>query len=427
LPTALTKFLAKPLVANSLALYAVQGLNYLMPLLLLPFLLRALSPEGYGQIMLAQALMGYALILIEFGFNFTAARDISIARHDAARVAEIFWTTTVAKMSLLVVSGVVVGAIVTLTPRFRHEWSVFAASGLLLLGNVTFPQWYFQGLERLRAVALIQTAAKCVVTLSAILLVHSRADVFLAALILAAPQVIGAALTFIFRIPLWPRTFYRPTRADVLRSLRESRHLFTSNIATTLYLNTNTFVLGIVIGDRAVASYSVSNRIVAAVQGLATPVTQSAFPRLSHLFAHHPPQAWQLLRRVSFFLLPGMLIACLGVAALAPTIVTALAGHDYAEAIPVLRIMAAVPLLVTVAVILAQLVMVNIGLQRELSLIYLGVGVLNLALLLPLLREFAAAGAAISLVISECCGPALMALVILVYKRRHATARIDSV
>jgi len=53
--------MGRGIVGDALSLYAVQGLNYLVPLLLLPYLLRVLSPEGYGSIAFAQSLVGYAI------------------------------------------------------------------------------------------------------------------------------------------------------------------------------------------------------------------------------------------------------------------------------------------------------------------------------------------------------------------------------
>ncbi len=50
---------------NALSLYAVQGLNFLLPLIILPYLLRVLSPRGYGSIVFAQALMGYAVLFTD--------------------------------------------------------------------------------------------------------------------------------------------------------------------------------------------------------------------------------------------------------------------------------------------------------------------------------------------------------------------------
>lgn len=49
----------------SFAVCRIQGLNYLLPLIVLPYLLRVLRPTGYGTIVTAQALMGYAMVVPE--------------------------------------------------------------------------------------------------------------------------------------------------------------------------------------------------------------------------------------------------------------------------------------------------------------------------------------------------------------------------
>src|SRR5580658_4032705 len=109
----LAQFWRRPLLGNALSLYAVQGLNYLVPLLLVPYLLRTLGPNGYGAIVFAQALMGYAVLVTDYGFNLTAARDISIVRDDARAVAKIYWSTMAAKLILFLASCLVI-ALITL-------------------------------------------------------------------------------------------------------------------------------------------------------------------------------------------------------------------------------------------------------------------------------------------------------------------------
>lgn len=399
-------------MSNALALYAVQGLNYLMPLILLPFLLRSLQPQGYGAIMFAQSLLGYAAIVVEFGFNFTAARDISLARHDPLAVARIFWTTCAAKLLLLLAMGLIVALLVVIVPVFRKDWPLYAASSLLLIGNVLFPQWYFQGLERLKTVALLQAVAKCVATLAAIFLVRSADDLILAAIILASHQTVGALVGLCLGKAPIPQYFHRPSFLEISHALKNSRALFFANIATTLYLNTNTFVLGIMSGEVAVALYSVAARIIATIQGLAAPVVQAVFPRASLLFVHDRLQAWRLCRHTALVLVPTMVLACAMLLILAPQVIGVLGGHQYLQAIAVLRTMAVVPLLVTVAMLLSQVVMVNIGLAAQLSRIYLTVGLLNLLLLPVLIFAMAERGAALSLVIAETIGPLLMFAVI---------------
>ena len=404
---------------NVLSLYAVQGLNTLMPLVTLPFLLRALHPAGYGAIMFAQSLMGYALLFIEFGFNFTAAREISVARDRPDEVARIYWTTLAAKTLLLAASALVIAAIVAVVPSFRRAWPVFAASGLLLLGNVAFPQWYFQGLERLKETAAIQAVAKLIGAACVIAFVRSPADLLIATVILSAPQLLAALAALGLRKKLAPTQFYRPTVLDIRSALGRSGHMFAASVSTTLFLHTNTFVLGLMRGPEAVALYSLANRLISALQSLVSPVAQAAFPRASLLFEQNRAEAWRLVKRIAWLLVPAMALASVLLVIFAPQIVRLLGGSNWSEVVPILRTMAVVPVLVTLATLLAQTVMVNVGLTRQLFRIYLSIGLLNLVLLPLLILSQGAQGAAMALVVAEALGPALMLAVL----RRHVRAR----
>jgi PST family polysaccharide transporter len=403
-----SRILRGRMARNALSLYAVQGLNFLMPLILLPYMLRILTPDGYGSIVFAQAFMGYAIMLTDFGFNMTATRDISVARDNPQQVAKVYWTTMAAKAVLLLLSAVIICITVAALPRLRKDSDVFAICGLLLIGSAIFPGWYFQGLERLREVAVVQAISKCVITAGMFIFVKSSHDKLLAAFLMSAPQLVGMGIALILRFPAAPITFYRPTSADVRGALKGSSDMFFATASTSLYLYTNTFILGLMAGERAVAFYSVGNRLVIAVQSLTSPITQAIFPRASMLFSTRPDEAWQLVRRVSWLLFPLMGVASLVMVIFAPFIVSLFGGTTYAPASSVMRIMAPVPLLITAASLLAQTIMVNIGFTRYLWRVYIAVGLLNLVTLPPLVHFFAANGAAVSLTMSELLGPVLM-------------------
>lgn len=412
LATAVSAFFRRQLVSNALSLYVVQGLNYLVPLLVLPFLLRALGPRDYGAILLAQSLMGYALILTTFGFNFSAARDISVARRDPQAVAKVYWTTMAAKGALLLASCGVLAVIVTAVPAFREHWRVCAACSLLVLGDVLFPQWYLQGLERLKEAALAQAISRLAVAAAIILMVRSPGDMLLAAALSSAPQLLAVFVSRALGRPLAPAAFYRPSLADVSGALKRSWHIFASSVSTTLYLNTNTFVLGLMCGTPAVAEYGLANRLISVLQGIATPISQAVFPRASLLFAERRAEAWALLARVTRLVLPIIALASLCVGVFAPEIVRVLGGEAYAGAATAVRIMMINPVLIAAAGIPAQTIMVNTGLTKQMMRAYLAAGIVNLAVLPFLVSAYAASGAALSLAIAETVACTLLAAAI---------------
>lgn len=393
---------------NIASLYAVQGLNYLVPLIVLPYLLRVLGPRVYGSIAFAQALMAYLTILTDFGFNFSATRAVSIAREDPTEIARIFWSTMAAKAALLILGVLAVAPTVLFVPTLRHHAAVIAICGLAVCGSVALPQWYYQGLERMRSMAAIQVGGK-IVTLGLIFaFVHSPGDELAAAAFLSLSPLLAGIACFAAVPVIAPVRVRRPTLAEILSALSSSWHLFLSNAATSIYVNSNVFLLGLISGDYAVALYSLANKVALFIFNLMTPAVQAVFPRASLLFGSSVREGWAFVRRLSKYLLFGAGLLSLAVISLAPLIVRALGGARYAGAVPVLRIMGLLPIVLMVATVVAQIVMINLGLTRQLSRIYMVAGALSLTLLPILASRYQAIGAALSLLTVETVGPLLM-------------------
>jgi O-antigen/teichoic acid export membrane protein len=100
-------------------------------------------------------------------------------------------------------------------------------------------------------------------------------------------------------------------------------------------------LLGYVYGAREVAYFRVAMTVIDAVNRLATSLLMVAFPALARLAARGDAQAvLRLIRRSSLLLVAVGIPGCALLAALAPWIIQLASGHDYARAVPVLRVLA---------------------------------------------------------------------------------------
>ena len=411
------------LLSDVLSLYVVQGVNYLIPLLVLPYLLRTLNPMGYGAIVFAQSLVNYLRIFTNFGFNFSATRDVSLARDHREQLGRIFWTTLTAKICLLVIGVAAIAPFILLIPLLRQHANVIDASGLALCGSVLLPEWYFQGTEHIRHLAAIQAASNVVMLVAIFVFVRSPHDEVTAAAILSLPSLLGGGISLLVMSLAWPVSWHCPTVQGVWNALRGSFHLFISGAATSVYVNSNVFLIGIICGDFQVALYSVANRIALAATGVLSPIVQASFPRASVLFHRSVEDGLGFAKTIWRYLFTLAIVMSGVLLIFARQIVEILGGARYLDAIPVVRVMGLLPVAIGTAMVLAQIVMVNVGLTRRMSRIYMIAGVISVALLVPLAYRFGALGGAVSLLAVEIAGPILMARSIVQWLHLRKTER----
>jgi PST family polysaccharide transporter len=68
----------KTILNNFFSLTLLKVLTYILPLITFPYLIRVLGVEKFGLIMFAQATMYYFEIVVDFGFNLSATREVAL-------------------------------------------------------------------------------------------------------------------------------------------------------------------------------------------------------------------------------------------------------------------------------------------------------------------------------------------------------------
>src|SRR5580698_7250567 len=192
------------LADNVASLFLLQGLTTLLPLLTVPYLVRTLWQDRFGALAFAVATMQQLVILTDFGFNFSATRYVAIHREQPELVNRCFSAVMTAKLGLSAISGIAVAALLAWVPKFHAEWPLFAVSFLMVLGNVLFPYWMFQGLERLRFVAIATSIARVVMTALIFILVHGPQDTLRAAFLQTSSFLVSAMIALPMLAAIFP-------------------------------------------------------------------------------------------------------------------------------------------------------------------------------------------------------------------------------
>ena len=125
---------------NIISLLVFQGGNYIIPLLVLPFLTRTLEVDGFGLYSTVFSLSQYFIIFIDYGFNLSATKSIAKAKNNEL-INTIFWKIIHTKLVLFLISSVVL-AFLCFCNLFSFEALILL---VMFLGTVFTPLWFFQG------------------------------------------------------------------------------------------------------------------------------------------------------------------------------------------------------------------------------------------------------------------------------------------
>lgn len=385
---------------NIAALSILQALNYVAPLITVPYLVRVLGPAHFGLLSFAQALIVYFDAITGYGFSLSATRAVAHCRSEPARLSEAFWRTIYARTALMLASGAVLTILVAATPRLRATPLLYAAAFLTVVGTVAFPAWFFQGLEQMRAITLAQATARALSIPALILLVHRPEDYLHAAVIQGAVPVLASIL---IAPAVWRRLPFRPPPprlAEIARTLREGWSLFVTQIGLVLSTATTTVVLGFVAGSTEVGYYSAADKVVRAASSLLGPVAQALYPHLSSLRKHSLDLTLSVMRKSFAWIGALALGASVATFVLAGPVGLLLWGPGFAPSVTVLRCLSPLPLVFALINILGTQTMLVFEMDVLLGRIVLFGAAVNLVLSAILSSAFGAVGAAAATVTS---------------------------
>ena len=401
-------------VGNALGLYVVMIGSYLLPIATLVFLARLLGPRSWGSLAFMQAFAGLATLVVGYGFNFSATREVARFRDDAAHLADLLGGVLGAKVVLAGVALVLAVSISSVVPQVREQEKLLWPAMLWGL-SVSFTMgWYYQGLEQMAFVARWETLARALSLAGILLLVRSAGDTW-KVLVIQGVLLFGAVIVemvFAYRNV----AFRMPTPRLVWRTLRLGWSMFLFQGALSFYTVGNGFIVGLLASPVVVGYYVGGERIGKTLASLLYPITQALFPRISHLAARARDDAARLARTSLFVMGAAGCLMGLAIFAAAPSLVRVGLGAGFEQAVLVLRILALLPPLMAVSNVLGIQWMLALGLDHLVNAVVFSACVLNVSLAIILVPHYLHVGMAVAVVSSE----ALVAFgLYAVLKQRH--------
>lgn len=308
---------------NTFWQYGLQLVKYIFPLITLPYLTRALEPEGYAFYAYVVSFMAFAQVFVDFGFNLSGTKRIARAETIAEK-NRVVGAVEEARLVLCLVAGAVVMGIAAFLPLTKNNLPYVFLAFLAVCGKGLVPDFLFQGHEDMGPITTRFLVSKSVSTAFTFVFVHSMADIMWVPVLDIVSNGIALVWSFAAAKRRFGTTIERVSLRDALAELKTSGLYCFSNMAASVFSGFTTLLIGVVITDAAQISYwSLAMTAVNAVQALYSPIVNSLYPHMVNT------GDYRFAKKLALLALPAVLIGTVAFDCLANFIMLVLGGERY--------------------------------------------------------------------------------------------------
>jgi len=250
------------LIANFGYLSIFQFVNLLLPLLTYPYLIRVIGSDVYGRIIYAQSIIAYFSILINYGFNISATKDVSIFRNDKMKLTEILSSIYIIKTIIFLLSFLLLLILVLSVQEFGKYKILYLFSFGACFYELIFPVFYFQGVEKIKYITLISLISRLIYVALIFILIRRADDYLLVPLLNFIGAFISGVLTIYILLYKENVNLKWQSKETIKHYFKESRPFFLSRFSSVVISRTNTIIIGSFIGYSEVSYYDLGQKIL---------------------------------------------------------------------------------------------------------------------------------------------------------------------
>jgi len=275
----ITKREKKILLENFFSLSTLQGFNYILPLIILPYLVRVIGPEKFGLIAFAQAFVQYFMILTDYGFSVSATREISLCQGHKAKTCAVFSSVMTVKFIIAAICCIIMALLVHFVPRFRSDQLVYIYSFGSVIGNTLFPVWFFQGSEKMKYITIINAIFGIIYTISIFIFVRNQSHYLMIPLLTSLFSIATGIYGLFIAFRRFELAFVIQPYENIRQQLKTGWNIFISIVAINAYTTTRIFAVGLLTNNTITGFYTIAEKIANFVQTFPLASLSQALPQ----------------------------------------------------------------------------------------------------------------------------------------------------
>ncbi|MFL7040944.1 oligosaccharide flippase family protein [Vibrio lentus] len=268
----------KTLVSNFGYLGLIQLATIVLPLVTYPYLIKIMGLELWGKIVLAQVIVSYLVMVINFGFDTVATKKVSIYSEDIEEISKIASDVLGVKLIIFMTLGLVYFSVLWLIDINHIDKEMLIYSYSACIAELILPLWYFQGIEKMRNIAIINFISKSILVGIIFIAIKEQSQYYLVPLFNSVGAIIGA-LTGIVLMVKHGVKLKIPNWSKMTSLFKEGAAICFNRLLISLKNRLNFFIIASLLGPVAVAVFDIAVKLLNVFTSFVNVICRTIFPR----------------------------------------------------------------------------------------------------------------------------------------------------
>lgn len=389
------------------------SLGIVFPILTIPYVSRILLADGMGKVNFAQGVINYFIMLASLGIPMYGVRAVAKERDDKEKLSQLVFELLI----IICISTFIVFLLflifLNFSNRAKSEKELFIIMSMSIIFTNLGVEWFYQGIEDYTYITKRSVMFNIISFFLLFLIVKEKSDYVKYAFTLVFSACGSGILNF---FNLRKHIYYKKKyKLNIKRHIKPIIIVLCFSIATSIYINLDSVMLGYLADDRSVGIYTLSMKFIKIVVVLVTTLGGVLIPRISYYIEKSLVEDFKRVSKLSanFTLMLGI-PSIVGIVFLAPEIVTIFGGQDFTDSILCMRIATPIILFLGFSNLIGMQIMYPYGEEKSVLISVIVGAMVSFGMNSILIPRFNHIGAAIATVVAE--GSVLVVQLILVRK-----------
>lgn len=268
------------------SLLSIKGIDLLIPLITLPYLIHTIGIEKYGLINFSISISVYFFAIVQYGFPITSVRDISRCEGEG-QLNKIVSVTVLSMLILALLSTIIFLVLISSIEVLKNHVILHVITFFSLMVKALIPTWYFQGIQKMKEITWISIMSRISMLIFILLIVKNENDYIYIPVINLICSLFVLLFTYYYVFGKFGVRFVKLSMTDISRSLRRNSSAFISQFSPNLYTNTATFLLGMTATPMVVGIFTSASKIIDILGLFSYTISSATLPYISKDITTH--------------------------------------------------------------------------------------------------------------------------------------------